>query len=1072
VPEKPSVSRKVPLKDKKLVSLCETEKDLGLMPHKVAYSNLGNHGPDHDWMDGILYSNVYPSESLDMGLTSVGPYYPYNTSHNRIVGDFAIVNLNPGSFVELKLQFKNRDNEPATVPEVMLTFAGFDMLPGGQGAKELNISGHQSYAVTGSTAVNVTEMKDWTIVRSQESGVMPDFPHALDLTKEEMDRAVVFRFKDVSEIYFTLRTSPGPEGRDFYIGGQSNLVCDRRARCDSMECPAYFIPRKNWEDLYCEGKECTADDVKWCCLSAIPEQCWPKATLMFPPGCVLYSNLGGEGPDFDKPHEIRYHDVFPQSNVTTDLIIRNTSEYTGSNVSNNGQHGEYGVVNVAQDSYVNLTFKFVDSETGKRRIKLLDGYHFTIYDFDNQKDGHGVEIVTIGGFSQYSVSEGTTVTVGKAAGNMSTFQSTAYGDEKDNPESPFNLTKRDVDKTVSFFFSSQTNKFDLQLSVTKGWSGRNFEFTGYSTLPCPEVSLCSTFSCPDGWKRLSDANERMCKSMPCTDDDDLDQCCVPVIQPPALCTTMVCPRLSILRPEADVVYCAGSECKATDTDTCCLEQNCEIKEQLNLSHVVTNNFAGSGPGSGEEAIVFKNVFPYSGRSIDMHVSATKGHHLTWLPEQNGLFGHLGRVNLRKNTTLQFQMMKGGTTDPAAPLDPYFFSFLAFSQEGHGGLDVRLDGAWGHIITTDDTKWATNDESKTLSSPRSTVLENLPLNAYAFTAEQQRFVAGMEIDAVSFTMELNFTGDRDEPANNTFFFAGGSALGCPERKTCLHFECPTGYTLKENAAEEICSGVSCTEDDVFSCCDCDPTFSLEFGEMSILENTIGKGEGGTEEVLISDVFPHSGKSVGLRITAKGDYYPHNFTQNRLNGHFLELNAQSGSDAVFLFQFIDAIARKPFSAPSFFFSAFDLDQQDDGGCRESVRIDQAEYAKMSPESDVIRDEEGWFHSSEAGKSSDNPANPFALTQRYLDRSVTWMMPAGLTEFRVSFSVSAGWTGRNILFSGASNIVCPERALCTTHMCPEGMHLKPTADRNVCKKTVCAAEDTETCCDVIKKMGKEQD
>jgi len=151
-----------------------------------------------------------------------------------------------------------------------------------------------------------------------------------------------------------------------------------------------------------------------------------------------------------------------------------------------------------------------------------------------------------------------------------------------------------------------------------------------------------------------------------------------------------------------------------------------------------------------------------------------------------------------------------------------------------------------------------------------------------------------------------------------------------------------------------------------------------------------------------------------------------------------------------------------APSFFFSVFDLDKQRDGGGIESVQVSSTEYYRLTePSAVVYNDAMHAFEGTVSGTLRDNPSNPMALAEKQLEHSVSFLMKPGISEFTVIASISGGWSGRNFLFGGSSNVVCPERALCTRASCPSGMQLNDNAARMVCKHRICSGDDVPHCC-----------
>jgi len=263
--------------------------------------------------------------------------------------------------------------------------------------------------------------------------------------------------------------------------------------------------------------------------------CDQARTLDLARATVSHSNLGGAGPDSGE-ETLVYSNVFPN----IDMVVSATSTYTpnllnaNGGVLHNGLHGGFGVINMACDGSVDLTFTFVDSTT--RQPTVPSPFLFTWFDSDHGMAHESRESITVSGFSSYHMTDLSALDVTEvgqgldenalAAGNgAATFTSTMRGGKVDNPVSPLTLTRLQQDRTVALLFSGKSS-FGVTLAET-GYAnpqGRNFYFSGSSALVCPEDARCTSFNCPDGFTRRMDAEFRVCAGKPCT-DADTENCC-------------------------------------------------------------------------------------------------------------------------------------------------------------------------------------------------------------------------------------------------------------------------------------------------------------------------------------------------------------------------------------------------------------------------------------------------------------------------------------------------------------------------------------------------------------------
>lgn len=79
-----------------MVRLCDQSLSMGLEKDRLAYSNLGGHGPDFSWKDGMMIDNLFSDVSVSLGITVQGTYYPLNATRNSVRGDMVVISLTPG----------------------------------------------------------------------------------------------------------------------------------------------------------------------------------------------------------------------------------------------------------------------------------------------------------------------------------------------------------------------------------------------------------------------------------------------------------------------------------------------------------------------------------------------------------------------------------------------------------------------------------------------------------------------------------------------------------------------------------------------------------------------------------------------------------------------------------------------------------------------------------------------------------------------------------------------------------------------------------------------------------------
>jgi hypothetical protein len=109
--------------------------------------------------------------------------------------------------------------------------------------------------------------------------------------------------------------------------------------------------------------------------------CTPERTLNFSTSTVIHSNLGGKGPD-DGEESLVYQNVARKDGKSVDLVVTTIGDgYMPRAPEKNGvrgtqEAGQFGLVNIAVNTDVNLRFSFVDSETGAD--VTMDPFYFTV----------------------------------------------------------------------------------------------------------------------------------------------------------------------------------------------------------------------------------------------------------------------------------------------------------------------------------------------------------------------------------------------------------------------------------------------------------------------------------------------------------------------------------------------------------------------------------------------------------------------------------------------------------------------------------------------------------------------
>jgi len=222
--------------------------------------------------------------------------------------------------------------------------------------------------------------------------------------------------------------------------------------------------------------------------------CGGMAKIDFSKSKVVHSNLGGFGPQLDKPEEVRYgHVGVSPWGRPFDLVVTSESKrYRTPQPQGNNIFGDFAHLTLATGSGVDLLMRFIDSETNASVV--FPKFYITFFDIDagNPDNRRGAEQLVVKDCKQHFVSDNTELYISKKSGfgsSYTSFKATRYGTGADNPRSPLGLTGLQKRRTVSVLFTN-TDRFKASYLVSQGGlsAGRDIYFAGVSDMyadPCP-----------------------------------------------------------------------------------------------------------------------------------------------------------------------------------------------------------------------------------------------------------------------------------------------------------------------------------------------------------------------------------------------------------------------------------------------------------------------------------------------------------------------------------------------------------------------------------------------------------
>jgi len=212
---------------------------------------------------------------------------------------------------------------------------------------------------------------------------------------------------------------------------------------------------------------------------------------------VTANNLGGLGPNFSDPEEIRYsgvHDKFDMVVTVGPGYHTVPNKYGLSGSTNNGLLGKFGQINTAGSSQADLKFRLVDAGTNNLfKINADEKIQFSIYDLDSNKnfpDEHEfVQFHTP--VASYSTVENSTVEVfGQGSDGTLWAQSGRAGTGGDNPTDPLKMTEEQEVSKISVTYvgvAEWSLTYGDKLGSPK--AGRNGMFAGRSQGDCACIGI-------------------------------------------------------------------------------------------------------------------------------------------------------------------------------------------------------------------------------------------------------------------------------------------------------------------------------------------------------------------------------------------------------------------------------------------------------------------------------------------------------------------------------------------------------------------------------------------------------
>jgi len=409
-----------------------------------------------------------------------------------------------------------------------------------------------------------------------------------------------------------------------------------------------------------------------------------------------------------------------------------------------------------------------------------------------------------------------------------------------------------------------------------------------------------------------------------------------------------------------------------------------------------NNLGGRGPGTGAETIVYSKALSVEGQDVDVVLSA-KGEYEANNPEQNGVDGEFGNLNIREGTSVDvaIQFVLSGTDTPFEVGD---FAFTVYDLDStlRSNESVTICGAERAVLSEPTNVLAVPAGAcRMFQSYVKGTGKNNPDSPRTLTDEQKaNSVTYFFTDPVTEFAATFASSGEPKNAGRNFVFAFVPALACPPEPP-------------------LCENIGMVE--------MNPLMTPSHNNLG------GKGpDTGAETMVYSNAAMVLEQGIDLVISATNEYVVHNTEYNGVKGEFGSINVKDGTSVDLSFSFVLNGTETPTELGHFAFTVYDIDATHEG-FNESVKVCGAETASTSPKTTlapVPAQDCLMYESTVEGGGENNPGHPKELTPEQVANSVTFFFSKPRSEFKVTLAVSGpGFeAGRNFIFAFVPVVACP--------------------------------------------------
>lgn len=422
-----------------------------------------------------------------------------------------------------------------------------------------------------------------------------------------------------------------------------------------------------------------------------------------------------------------------------------------------------------------------------------------------------------------------------------------------------------------------------------------------------------------------------------------------------------------------------------------------------ISH---NNLGGLGPDEGEASFIIAHAGKVEGEPFDLKFKVAEGSTYKGKTEKNQLLDGIVTINVHDGEQTKLDAEVLSSTGHPLELSRFFVSIFDIDAGSSRTEDHALDSVEVASVGPFDAYYMRPDACVNvvhantgllgLHANETGHLADNPSSPWDLSELQSRKAAMVEIRGRStFSMEIGVRSQEPREDGRNFQFSGMSAM----------FSMPFGP--------------------------CRQASFLKMSEASVIYNNLdGSAPSDNEipdarQVRYANAGRIGGESVDLLVEhVGGTYNPADSTKTGLRGSLGQINFGMNDTTKLRFTIVSHSKSSPVEVQDFFFTYYDIDQND-GGYESLTLGSGAGTYFLSDDTTLLAfthdDGSLTFNSTAKGTQANNPTEFDDLTRVEENEAVTLHFPTLLSSWEVTFAANAN-SGRNLLFGGMSSTACP--------------------------------------------------